>query len=304
MISIIIPHHNDIKGLINLLNSIPKSDLFEVIIIDDHSNLSIKKIKKIVSQVNQNIIILENKSKYNSAGAARNIGLEKCKGDWVLFADSDDQFVNGIERTLRKAIEINSEIVFFPPISINTDSNKKSGYKDNYQEKILNYIDEPSLENEWRIRLTFDVPWSKLYKKKFIEDNKIFFDEVLRHNDTIFSQKCGILAQNIYVYNKTIYMVTKSSKSLSNKFSKPFFESMVNVNIRSIKLKKENVPNNLLDDANPEIQIQPLKYILMSFKYFRNYKYTLNICNLYKKEGLLKVNFKVIKRLYINYKRR
>ena len=88
--SIIIPHHNLVSLLKRCLDSIPDRCDFEVIVVDDNSNSeSISKLKLLDIHKNVNIIYTH---EGKGAGYARNVGIERAKGKWVLFCDSDDFF--------------------------------------------------------------------------------------------------------------------------------------------------------------------------------------------------------------------
>ena len=97
--SIIIPHHNTPDLLKRCLLSIPKRDDVQVIVVDDKSDDSylpaVRKIQECFSPW-EFIYLTEGKG----AGHARNVGIDYSKGDWLLFADSDDYFVSDFSSLL------------------------------------------------------------------------------------------------------------------------------------------------------------------------------------------------------------
>lgn len=96
LLSIIIPFHNSQKTIGRTLESLnrlaPESkELTEVVIVDDGSedrSMDIVESKK-NDLLPLNLVIL--KQQNQGTAAARNTGLEQCKGEWIFFLDSDDE---------------------------------------------------------------------------------------------------------------------------------------------------------------------------------------------------------------------
>ena len=110
--SIIIPTYNSEKYiekcLENVLSHTHKN--IEIIVIDDCStDNTVKVLEKY-----ENIKLY--KTKENSRqGAATNIGLEHCSGDYILFIDSDDSLydINVIERIADKINSSNNPDIIY-----------------------------------------------------------------------------------------------------------------------------------------------------------------------------------------------
>lgn len=93
-ISIIIPHYNSTLSLKYLLSTIPDKPEIQVIVVDDRSTLDNERYDKLIKTVRrENILFLRNTSENKGAGVCRNIGLNYAKGEWILFSDSDDYFI-------------------------------------------------------------------------------------------------------------------------------------------------------------------------------------------------------------------
>ena len=101
--SIIIPCYNSKKTLGNLLESIVEQNMneeIEVILSDDHSTESYQDI---VDEYKDILSIRQIKTDYNFApGNTREKGVSITEGEWVCFADHDDEF---IPKTLRQIKE-------------------------------------------------------------------------------------------------------------------------------------------------------------------------------------------------------
>ena len=120
--SIIIPHKNCLDLLSRCILSIPVRDDIEVIVVDDGSDIYYdleEKIKKISPLLN---IIVSCQASSRGAGAARNIGLNKANGRWLLFADSDDFFSNEAFDILDDYVASNYDIIYFGHRAVYSDS--------------------------------------------------------------------------------------------------------------------------------------------------------------------------------------
>lgn len=86
--SIIIPHKNTITLLRRCVESIPKRNDVQIIVIDDYSDIISAEEWNQFQQVYSHVeLYLPEEGK--GAGYARNIGLKHAKGKWIIFADAD-----------------------------------------------------------------------------------------------------------------------------------------------------------------------------------------------------------------------
>jgi glycosyltransferase involved in cell wall biosynthesis len=115
LFSIIIPTYNRANLIVDTLDSILNQIFkdFEVIIIDDGSTDDTREI--VESYIYDNGL----KNWYyfykinKERGAARNFGIEKAKGQWITFLDSDDIFYNNHLSIASEFIFKNGEITVF-----------------------------------------------------------------------------------------------------------------------------------------------------------------------------------------------
>lgn len=90
------------------------------------------------------------------------------------------------------------------------------------------------------IRYGFYVPWSKVYRLKFLIENDINFDEVIASNDVMFSLKAGYLARDIEISDEIIYTVTRGRGSLTVNKSIEVLSSRYEVELRRIDYINDN----------------------------------------------------------------
>ena len=195
-----------VELLERLLATIPVRNDLQVIVVDDCSTESIDALK----------------AKYPSfawyttdfnggAGKARNLGLEKAVGKWVLFADADDYFTEELNRMLDDYIGKDFDMVYFN-VDIR-DSNGRDCLKMSrffkVREKILYKNDVERI----RYRLTY--PWAKLYSRRMIESNGLRFQESVISNDVMFSTQCDYYSSRIHIDTRLFYTHIKRANSVS-----------------------------------------------------------------------------------------
>lgn len=91
-VSIIIPVFNVENYINQCVESIGAQTFknFEIIIVDDCSNDGTLKILESLHNKYPNISIYKTDKPSGSPATGRNIGLQKAKGDYILFVDGDD----------------------------------------------------------------------------------------------------------------------------------------------------------------------------------------------------------------------
>lgn len=257
ILSIVIPMYNSSLKLERLLKSIPENKEIEIIVIDDKSEE--KLTKYIIEKIKEKKIkYYYNKGK-KGAGSSRNIGILKAKGDWILFADSDDYFLENFFEVIKKFMNSNYDLIYFKSISIYENNNQEAERHKILNRLIDNYIKKRNIQSEKRLKYEFIVPWSKLIKRKKILQYEIFFDEIIASNDVLFSIKLGYFFKKIMVSEEVIYCATTSKGSLTQTKTEEIFDA------RFLTILKVN--KFLREKKEGEFQYSCAKFILGSFDY-------------------------------------
>lgn len=264
-LSIIIPHFNSSKLLEKLLTTIPQDQgSVETIVIDDKSEEEhleyIEKLKEKYS-----FQLLHNETEKKGAGTARNIGVSKAQGKWILFADSDDYFVNGFYDVLYPYLDSENDVVFFKATSIYLDTDEKADRHINVNNILDKFLKSPGEESELYLRYGLKVPWGKMIKKDLIFKNHITFDEILVSNDVMFSTKIGFNMDRFKVIDQVLYVVTKNKGSLTTNIDDSVFDTRLDTILRLISFLKENLSQEKIKLFN--ISRYGRNYLLMSIKY-------------------------------------
>lgn len=213
--SLIIPHFNDHNRLERLLNSVPinRQDI-EVLVVDDCSSeidllFPIKKKWPMIRWFST--------SKNSGAGAARNIGLENALGDYLVFADSDDEFLPGAFDAFNLHLETNDQLIYFLSEGVQEIDGKKSNRAESLNKLCKNYLNSPSGKSLSRLQTGHVVPWAKVYCREFILSFNLKFDETPIGNDVAFNVLSAVQAERIRVVDEHVYRVFRRKDSLTTK---------------------------------------------------------------------------------------
>ena len=279
-----------------LLKSIPVKDDIQIIVVDDKSDedhedwLELRDNKKF-----NHVEFYDNETDKKGAGVCRNIGLEKAKGEWLLFADSDDYFVDGFYDRIPGYFDSDVDVVFYKPTSVYADTGEKADRHETYAKLVDSYIAEPNNKNELELRYKYSVPWSKLIKRKLITENNIKFDEVIASNDVMFSTKVGYYLRDFEVDDSIIYCVTRNKGSLTVNMSEEVFDSRLNVSINKIRFLKDKLNNDQLKDFHLAGQ----GYILSALQYGFGFKKVLEVCTKLKNNNVSFFEYKLLNPVYL-----
>lgn len=165
--SIIVPNYNKGKYINECLNSIINQTFknYEIIVVDDgSSDNSLEEIKKYdVSLYHTNRL---------QAGGARNIGMKKAKGEYIVFLDSDDYLNN--ERVLEKLNNLieDEDLIFFNYVM------------DKYGDISIVLDVDGDISDRIEKSRFLGAP-TKCFKKSLIDD--MTFPEGQRYEDMIFT---------------------------------------------------------------------------------------------------------------------
>ena len=238
ILSIIIPHHNTPGLLQRCIDSIPSTEGIQTIIVDDNSDPILVDFEHFPGKDRKGFEIYFTKEG-RGAGYARNVGLQHAKGEWLLFADSDDFFTKGFYDVVSKWFGTDVDMVMFKADSVDSDTLEPSNRSENINNRIDECLAGKTTAKEASIRV--QSPWCRLIRRSFVERNGIRFDEVMACNDTMFTTKCTCLADKVDVSPEVIYTVTYRQGSLwdTRKKNPKNYLTRLEVQIRRNKYVKQ-----------------------------------------------------------------
>ena len=220
-ISVIIPVYNVEQYLGHCLDSVINQTYknLEIICVNDASTDRSPLILEEYSKKDSRIVIVNN-AKNSRLGPTRNHGMEYATGDYVHFLDSDDWLEPDAYERLVEIINKNGDIDLinfcYQSISIkNKRVNTRQFRKNKYLNKVFTLEDDGifGLLEMWDRHA-----WSKLYRRKFLQDNSCIFNNYPCFEDIEFSFDVLIKAGSIYCCNDVLlnYRVSNPKSLIGN----------------------------------------------------------------------------------------
>lgn len=201
-VSLIIPVYNAENFLNESITSLLNQTLsdIELVCVNDGSKDNSLRMLENFSKKDSRIKIINQENQ--GCGAARNKALDNANGDYIYFFDPDDYLVpDALEKLYYNAISNNSDFVIFKIASF------RDGQPINYDEpgfefeKIFNDVDFNNFTFNYRaikrhVLLSSFAPWTKFYKKEFLDKYDDFrfhvnvaFDDVPFHVQSMLRAK-------------------------------------------------------------------------------------------------------------------
>jgi glycosyltransferase involved in cell wall biosynthesis len=205
IISIIIPVYNVEpyikRSLLSALNQ--TFDSIEYIIVDDcGTDKSMDIVKQIIRDHSRGKHVYIYKHKKNRGlSAARNTGLERARGEYIFFFDSDDEITeNCIFLHYQRIISEKSDITIAKMKLVGVKSIHIK--RINFCIKVGNDILKSFFKRKWP-----DSAWNKLYKRKIVLENNICFVEGMLYEDHLWNyhiakkiNKIAVVPEATYIY--------------------------------------------------------------------------------------------------------
>ncbi len=211
--TVIIPHYIIPDLLARCVDSIPQRDDIQVIVVDDHSPDG-GNYPQMIQSLRKNNVEFVYAPRHGGAGYARNLGLERALGKWLIFADADDFFSEEAWDVFDAYLDNKSDVVYFGFFDVFSDEIDKRSHHAEWLRKIFERC--LSSHDYSALRCRHWIPSSKMIRRDFVEEKSIRFEEIRYSNDVLFSVKTGCWASSVDVCDRKVYYLTERKGSLSN----------------------------------------------------------------------------------------
>lgn len=257
-ISIIVPMFNIEAYIGQCIESIINQDYtdLEIFLIDDGSTDKTGEICKEYAKKDERICYLYKEN--GGSGSARNVGIKKASGDYILCFDGDDFFIenSAISKMVAKINIYNPDIFVYNMSTFFQKYNKIVADKnitneDKFFDNKIKFLKETISNGKLSIS-----PWDKMVRTRIIKEYSIFFSNDVNLEDLTWSLKLYEKIQTVYVYNEPLYVYRKQREN-SNTYT--ISESKINCMLNTIK--------SWLDYSYEDKEIQDLYYNYLAYQY-------------------------------------
>lgn len=212
--SVIVPVYNSEQYITECIESVlgQSESSLELVMIDDGSDDASLKIIQRFQQIDSRVKI--GHTVHSGPGKARNVGINKAKGEYILFLDSDDYWNRDYLNKISDVLDgVEADICFGNQHNdLFVDRVETSIY---YNSEIFNSLVSKDDKIEYLFSDEKRCPcstWNNVYRRKFINENKIAFHEkCLFGEDTDFVFQALEKAKNIISNNINFYFYRKEN---------------------------------------------------------------------------------------------
>jgi len=220
-LSIIVPVYNMAgeEKLNHCLDSLVCQTIedFEIIAVDDCStDNSLEILKEYENNYPEKFRAIHSKVNLHQGGA-KNIGIREARGEWIGFIDSDDWITPDMYEKLISRAEITGADI------VGCDLNMVNEYtftigeieKNSKQDQVgeLGYAQKKSLVMDSGSLVV------KIYKRKNIIDNELFFPENIFYEDNAMSNSYMLTAKHFEYIEEPMYYYYQHGSSTVHSFS-------------------------------------------------------------------------------------
>lgn len=229
-VSVVIPVYNVEDYLGECLDSVVNQTLtdIEIICVNDGSTDKSLEILNEYASKDDRITVIDQEN--GGHAVATNRGMKLAKGDFLYLMDSDDIVdIHALEETVKVAEERNVDFVIFQAINYYMDTDELVEQENYSMNELADFVGDKVFNWKDIKDFAFSItvtPWSKIYKREFIEKNNCRFPEGLVFDDNIFFWEVLFSAERITFYRKHLFKRRWHSTSSTMSGNRNFLDSI------------------------------------------------------------------------------
>ncbi|MEE1125262.1 MAG: glycosyltransferase family 2 protein [Acutalibacteraceae bacterium] len=284
LVSVIMPVYNSEKYIKEAIDSVLSQTYanFELLLIDDGSTDSCPAICDNFEAIDSRVRTIHKPN--GGVCSARNLGIREAQGEYITFIDNDDAYEkNFLELMVNQLLKNKTDFITCGKKNTTVDlEGNHIGYKICSFNKTQAYSKEELLNEYHLIKASgiLETIWNGLYRKSFLLENNLFFNESFRHGneDVLFNYGCYIKCKSATILSDVLYEhFFRNGHSTSSKY----YEDQITTFIQTVNLENEFLA--------PIKEQEVCKLIFM-----RNVRIAFKLLNLSQKGELRKNGIRLI----------
>lgn len=286
--SIIVPVYNVEKYLPRCLDSILKQDFddYEIIAVDDESPDNSIDILQKYQKKSEKLTIVRQKNK--GLGGARNTGIKKAKGEYLIFLDSDDYIASNMLKSLNEYLEKDAlDILAFDCERVTEEGDKIETIS------VRDYQEHYTKLNAKEYLLLEPTSCVKTYKRTLYTDHNIEFPEKLWYEDLATTLKLSVYAKKVGYLKEAFYYYVQQPNSITHSANTKRMMEIVTAYDGIVQFYKEN---DKFDEFYNELEWNCILHVL----YYSAFRLLMSGNNQKKMKQLYKYSKSIFPRLEEN----
>lgn len=198
-LSVIIPVYNKAEYINDCIESLLKQDFnnFEIVAIDDGSTDESGDLCDKWAEKDQRIQVIHKEN--GGVTAARRMGVESAKGEYIVFVDADDKLLPNALRILYQAITNNNADEVIARFQTMTGNRSPIVFEGEIKDL------KPLLKAiiEWRNH--FPILWAVIYRKSILDDCLLTPREIIEGEDLLMQIQILMKRPKVYFIKDCVY---------------------------------------------------------------------------------------------------
>lgn len=236
-LSVIMPSYNAERWIVKALESVSNfvRQNIEIIVVDDKStDGTVSLVSKFAERDKRvNLVSL---TENIGPGAARNVGLQKANGEYIIFFDADDTMISeNVEEAILLLDKYEADVAILSYIHCSSSDTSLFSKMIDIDEDLLGKISNGSnfrvfkLEHYPQIVRTTNFPWNKIFRRSVFQATGLAFPEYRLHEDILPCWHLFMHANEIIYLNKPVgyHFVSPFGTNETNKKSRQRFDAFI-----------------------------------------------------------------------------
>lgn len=242
-VSVIIPVHNAAPYLRECLDSVLFQSVtsMEIICVDDGSEDDSLSILEEYKAKDERVRVIA--QPHSNAGHARNEGMAIARGTYLAFLDADDYYESGF---LGEMVDLSDHFDLDVALCRAYILDDKTKVRTNHRKPMLDSLKARkvySADDLWGYAFRYSVgwPWDKLFRRSFINEKELEFQELASTNDAYFVYSALAMVESFaFIDNRLVNHRVNNLNSIENTRNKSWDNLFVAIEAIGARLKADD----------------------------------------------------------------